>query len=163
MAASPRMVTLLKGSATLRTASQALSLGVRGLSWGPLTNFSYRLAQVILQGLGSGCCPTWAMADLAPVGGGAVWEAPDAGQGLGLGVGLAAGVWGSGASGRRPGGPGHAQGGTNEMPAKAATTPTRRNRRPSRNVLLTLGTALIDPILPLRGSLISQDDVSSQR
>ncbi len=43
MAEVPRMVMALKGSTTLRTASQAFSFGVSGLTCGPLKKRAYQL------------------------------------------------------------------------------------------------------------------------
>jgi len=43
MAELPRMVMMLKGSTTLRMASQPFSLGVRGLTCGPSRKREYQL------------------------------------------------------------------------------------------------------------------------
>ena len=58
------MVTALKGSTTLRAASQRFSLGVIGFTCGPLVNRIYQLIS-FWGGQGAGCGAGW---PLAPAG-----------------------------------------------------------------------------------------------
>ncbi len=83
----------LKGSARFRTASQPLSHPVRGLSLGPLAKRWYQLSGLRVQGTSAGWKPPSFLA-------GRALDAALTGHGFGLGVGLADGVCGSGASGR---------------------------------------------------------------
>jgi hypothetical protein len=90
----------LKGSTTLRTASQPFSLGVSGLTCGPLVKRIYQLI-VDWGGQGAGFGTGWAPAGGGfPAAGGIASEAAlTAGQGRVAGAAAGAGVRGCGASG----------------------------------------------------------------
>ena len=93
---------------------------------------------------------------MAPATAGASWDRPGGGQGLGFGVGLDAGTWGSGASGSSAGVanvPGCSA--LMDVPREASTAsatmaPARRSGFPAQDVFLTLGLVLISPSSRLR-------------
>jgi hypothetical protein len=59
MAELPRMVMALKGSPTLRMASHAFSVGVIGLTFGPLRKRAYQLMMGGKAGQGAACALGW--------------------------------------------------------------------------------------------------------